>query len=214
MKKFLIPLLAVLAVGVLSYYYAPLSFLLLIIVALSVAVLLLAGIVRAFRRGISSNWVKVPTVVGVICIIGILVGLLRPLEPAIRTSGSVSEVLAYAYKTDQADRKSLRPYIRMFRSELVLRDSIRLDQVQRLYKEQKITAPKDKFYAAFIFHHGKKSALFETAHELASEAAAVKELQDDYLVQWLAKATYDRWMVSLGKPQKYDTQETFSVSVQ
>ncbi|TPE44478.1 hypothetical protein [Pontibacter mangrovi] len=160
----------------------------------------------------SNNWVKVPVMVGVICLVGILFGLLRPLEPAILHSGSVNEVLAYAYKTDQADRKTLKSYI--IRSELVRRDSIRLNQVQRLCKKQKIAAPKDKFHAAFIFHHGKKSSLFKTAHELASEAAAVKELKDDYLVQWLAKATYDRWMVSLGKPQKYGTQETFSVSVQ
>jgi hypothetical protein len=141
-------------------------------------------------------------------------GLFRPLEHAIVSAGDVSEKLAYAYKTDQADRMTVRAYLGMFKDNMVERDSIRLEQANQLYRDNLISLPMDKFYAAFIFHHSKQSSFFQIAQELAGEAASVSELKDNYVVQWLAKATYDRWMVSLGKPQKYGTQDKFSVSVE
>lgn len=149
-----------------------------------------------------------------VCAMGVLIGLLRPLAPAVLGAGDVSEQLAYAYKTDQADRMTIGAYTGLYENSLAMRDSIRLAQVSQLYHDNQISLPKDKFYAAFVFHHSRKSELFEIAQKLAGEAAAVSELKDDYVVQWLAKATYDRWMVSLGKPEKYGTQDKFSISVE
>jgi len=213
-KEYLLPLFILISVSMLAYGYALFSFLLLLIIALSLVVVLITGFFRIFRRSISPNWLRMPVIIIAICVLGITIGLFRPFEPAIVHADNVSETLAYAYNTDQADRKTFKSYLGMFRNKVILRDSIRLDQVQQLYKEQQITKPLDKFHAAFIFHHGKKSSLYEIAYKLASEAASVNELQDVYQVQWLAKATYDRWLVSLGKSQKYGTQGKFSVSVE
>ena len=48
--------------------------------------------------------------------------------------------------------------------------------------------------------------IYRQAHSLAKEAASEPSLADNFQVQWLTKATYDRWMLSIGKEQKYDTQ--------
>lgn len=214
MKKYLFPLIVLVAVGILSYMYNLMSFLLLAVAAMSLAVLLVAGIVKVFRNSISQRWLRVPLIIIGICLVGVVAGLFRPLERAIVNSGDVSEKLAYAYKTDQADRMTVSAYLGMFNDNMAKRDSIRLEQANQLYKEDQISLPMDKFYAAFIFHHSKQSSFFQIAQELAGEAASVSELKDNYVVQWLAKATYDRWLVSLGKPQKYGTQEKFSISVE
>ncbi|MER2999320.1 hypothetical protein [Pontibacter populi] len=214
MKKYLIPFITLLAVSTLSYMYNLVSFILLMLIALSLAFLLAAGILKIFRRDLDKKWLKIPLVIMTVCITGVFIGLFRPLEQAIINTGDASEKLAYAYKTDQGDRMTVRAYLGIFKDNMAKRDSIRLEQVNKLYKENQISEPIDKFYAAFIFHHSKKSAYFEIAQKLANEAASVLKLKDDYVVQWLAKATYDRWMVSLGKPEKYGTQDKFSVSVE
>jgi hypothetical protein len=214
MKKNLIPLLALVAVGILSYMHHLVSFLLLAILALCLAILLVAGIVKAFRSSLHSKWIRVPVIIIAVCVTGVIISLLRPLEQATVSAGTVSDKLAYAYKTDQTDRMTLSAYLGLFEESMAKRDNIRLKQVNQLYKNNHIVLPMDKFYAAFIFHHSKKSSFFEIAQKLAGEAAAVSELKGDFVVQWLAKATYDRWMVSLGKPEKYGTQDKFSVSVE
>ncbi|WP_439880294.1 hypothetical protein ACSX1A_14150 [Pontibacter sp. MBLB2868] len=213
MKKNLVLLVILIIVGILSFMYNLVSLLLLAIIVLSFAVILVAGTVKVFRTSLSARWFKVPLIIIAVCVSGVIAGLFRPLEPAVVRSGDVSDKLAYAYNTDQADRMTIKAYLGMLNDSMVKRDSIRLEQVSQLYRDNKISQPMDKFYAAFIFHHSKKSSLFEIAQKLASEAASVSELKDNYVVQWLAKATYDRWMVSLGKPQKYNTQDKFSVSV-
>ncbi len=207
-------MIVLVAVGILSYTYNLMSFLLLAIAAISLAVLLVAGIVRVFRTSLNPRWIRVPLIITGICLAGVVAGLFRPLEQAVVSNGDVSEKLAYAYKTDQEDRMTVRAYLGMFKDNMAKRDSIRLEQANQLYRNNQISLPMDKFYAAFIFHHSKQSSFFEIAQALAREAASVSELKDNYVVQWLAKATYDRWMVSLGKPQKYGTQDKFSVSVE
>ncbi|MFD2515391.1 hypothetical protein ACFSRY_16070 [Pontibacter locisalis] len=214
MKKTFIPLITLLPVGILAYMYNLISLLLLVAIALSLAVLLVAGVVKAFHSNLSARWWRVPCMITAVCVAGVIIGLFRPLEPAVVHSGDASDKLAHAYKTDQADRMTIKAYLSMLNDSMAKRDSIRLEQVTLLYKESQISKPIDKFHAAFIFHHSKKSTLFETAQKLAGEAASVSELKDNYVVQWLAKATYDRWMVSLGKAQKYGTQDKFSVSVE
>ena len=215
MKKNLTALIAFIPVLVLAYMYNVTGFLLLGLIAFSLLILIGAGLLRLFRNKLNPRWTSVPLMVIAICLSGVIVGLFRPLEPAIKQSGSVSDKLAYAYQTDQSDRMTMKTYLTIFPGEKMSnRDSIRLQQVNQLYQKGQINKGRDKFYAAFIFHHSKKNQLYETAQKLANEAASVHELKDDYVVQWLAKASYDRWMVSLGKPQKYGTQDKFSVSVE
>ncbi|MCP2044980.1 hypothetical protein [Pontibacter sp. HSC-36F09] len=214
MKKYFTPLLFLIPVGILSYSYSLTSFLLLAVIALCLTALLVVGIAKIFRPSLDQKWMRLPLIITTICALGVLVGLLRPLDPAVVNAGDASQKLAYAYETDQADRMTVGAYLSLFEDSMAERDSIRLMQVTQLYQDKQISLPIDKFYAAFVFHHSKKSELYEIAQKLAGEAAAVSELKDNYVVQWLAKATYDRWLVSLGKPEKYGTQDKFSISVE
>ena len=213
MKPYLLLLLALIAVGLLNYHYSFVSFLLIGIIGLSVAVLLVVGLIKIFNKQRNGRWLKIPFMAVVICLVGIVIGWLRPLESATIDTVDVSKALAHAYATDQGDRKNLKFYLGLFRNTMKVRDSLRLDQVNRLHKAQLIEKPLDKFHAAFVFHHSRESQLYEIAYALASEAASAVHLKDNYLVQWLIKAAYDRWMLSIGKLQKYGTQGKISVGV-
>jgi hypothetical protein len=214
MKKYLFPLLFLIAISLLAYHYSLFSFLLVLCIALSLLILIIAGIIKLLRGSLNSIWLKLPLQIIVICIAGILIGLFRPMVPAVINTDDVSENLSYAYQTDQGDRKNLKAYLGLFREKLANRDSLRLRQVKELYTNRLIEEPLDKFHAAFVFHHGEESKDYEIAHELASQAASAEALKEVYQVQWLAKASYDRWMVSLGKPQKYDTQDKIGISIE
>ncbi|MDF9797725.1 hypothetical protein OKW21_002988 [Catalinimonas alkaloidigena] len=214
MKKYFFHLLFLIAISLLAYHYSLISFLLMLCIALSLLVLIVAGIIKLLSSSLNPIWLKLPFQIILICIVGIFIGLFRPLAPAVIHTDDVSENLSYAYQTDQGDRKNLKAYIGLFREELANRDSLRLRQVKDLYTNRLIQKPLDKFHAAFVFHHAEESKDYEIANELASQAASAEALKDVYQVQWLAKASYDRWMVSLGKPQKYDTQDKFGISVE
>lgn len=110
-----------------------------------------------------------------------------------------SEQLRISFYKDQGDRSSLR----YFRAPE--RDKPRLDLVHLLHHKNLIKTTDDKYYAAFILHHGTSQADYELAHQFASE---IKDSNREGSV-WLFQATYDRLQESMGKPQKYGTQYTF-----
>lgn len=210
-RKIILVILAGIA-AILSYQIQSFEFVLLIIILLSLIFLILAGIRNYFKR-IQPVYLKVPVIIIGIGLLGVVVSLYRPYEKAVLENGTVSDKLEYAYFTDQKDRKQLRSYIPV-RSELDRRDQIRLDQVMELHKQKEIVEPLDKFYAAFVYHHSHNSDDYKTASKLAAAAAKAPALNDHYQVQWLARASYDRYMISIGKEEKYNTQNKFSLEVE
>lgn len=204
-----------LIIGYVSYQYPLLSFVLLGMLGLILLYLLIAFLIRLIRRRIHGNWFHVPLALIGMVLAGLATGLLAPLEKPVTETGNVSENLKYAYRMDQADRKNLKFFLGAFRSQMMERDSIRLTQVLDFSQANKIADGRDKFHAAFVLHHnpGRDSALYRKAHSLAKEAASEPGLADDFQAQWLAKATYDRWMLSIGKEQKYDTQGGVSFEI-
>jgi hypothetical protein len=65
-------------------------------------------------------------------------------------------------------------------------------------------AADDYYHAAMVFQHGSEPEHFNMAHEWALRAA---ELDPDHgNAKWLAAAAEDRYLMNLGKPQKYGTQ--------
>ncbi|WP_079721025.1 hypothetical protein [Salegentibacter holothuriorum] len=148
-----------------------------------------------------------------ICISGIMISLIRPYDKAIITKGTISEKLKYAYESDQKDRRQLRSFLGYF-SDLEDRDFKRLNQIKTIRKSNNLKKPRDKFYAAFIYHHGDTSIDYKIASKLAAEAAQDEFLKDDFEVQWLRKATYDRYLLSVGKQEKYNTQNRWSFNIE
>ncbi|BAZ26022.1 hypothetical protein NIES4073_69280 [Kalymmatonema gypsitolerans NIES-4073] len=159
---------------------------------------LLLLLLRLWRRHTSIRLVLlgfVPMLASVIMLA--IANLIRPGPPALPThTHSVSDELRYIYETDQRDR--LTSYI-LFNST---RDQTRLQRVLTLDQKGLITAPEAQYHAALILQHGTCPDHFGHAYEL-SHAAAQAQVAD---AQWLSRASYDRWMLSIGKPQKYNTQ--------
>ena len=209
MKKTILVLSLTIITAILSYQINWIKYLLLIITLLCSIFLIALGFISIFKK-LKRRTFKVPVVIIAICILGVFTSLFQPYEPAIINSEDVSENLKYAYKTDQNDRKELKSYIGYF-SKLEERDNIRLTQIRECYNQDKLSKPIDKFHAAFVFHHSDNSNDYKIASELAEEAANSENLENNYTVQWLKKASHDRYMVSIGKPEKYNTQNNLSI---
>ena len=200
---------SLLIIAILSYLISSFEFILIANIALTFIFLLFAGFIRIFKK-LNVKYFKTPFRILVICIFGIGVSLFRPYEKAVTETGTLSEKLQYAYETDQKDRKQLRSFLTYF-SDLEDRDNKRLAQVKELRKEDTIKKALDKFYAAFIYHHSDNSGDYKIASKLAADAAESESLKDNYQVQWLRKATFDRYLLSIGKQEKYNTQNSFNI---
>ncbi|MBD3628446.1 hypothetical protein [Cyclobacterium sp.] len=211
MKKNIFYLANGISVIFISYEVVGLEFVWLFLCFVAVLFLFFVWIISYFRK-VKGIWIQIPLRLIGICIIGVLASLFRPYEDSAHSLGTEREQLENAYVTDQADRKYLKSYI-PFLSGLKDRDQSRLNQVKSIYERNKNLDPIEKFYAAFIFHHSADSKDYKIASKLASEAAKARHLQNHYLVHWLKKAAYDRWMVSMGKPEKYNTQNKFSIEI-
>jgi len=208
--------ICLLAVGFLSYQYPWFVFLLL---ALMVGVLLYMGtasVVWLIRNRFVWRRLRGPIILEAIIMICLGIGLLKPLpEPIVRTQ-EIEDDLRYAHSTDQGDRMNVKFFLPPFKEQMKARDSLRLVLVKEMVNKGQIEQSRDKFHASFILHHNpmKDSSMYELAHDLARQAAADPTLAGEYQVQWLAKATYDRWMLSIGQPPKYGTQGGLSVSIE
>ena len=209
MKKKILFIILIITIAVLSiqveffeFYLFGLSFLCLLCLAVT-------GIMNIFKKP-NPKIYKFSLITIGICLVGVFTSLFRPYEEAVLLSGTVGEKLQYAYKTDQNDRMQLKSFINSS-NEFQERDKARLTQVNEILEQGEAIEPIEKFYAAFIYHHSNNSKDYETASKLAATAAKEESLKANYQVQWLKKASYDRWMISIGKPEKYNTQNKLSL---
>ncbi len=81
-------------------------------------------------------------------------------------------------------------------------DSVRQVRVRALLAERAVRTGADHYHAALVLQHGNDSTAYRQAFELSREAA---ELGYDE-ARWLVPRAYDRWQLSIGKPQVYGTQ--------
>lgn len=209
-------IIGLLGVGYLSYHYPLFAFVLLVILFLTLLYVVIAAIVRWIRNTIHGNWFYGPLAIISIVLAGLIISLIVPLKDPVIQTGILSQDLAYAYKMDQGDRKNLKFFLSAYKAKMRGRDSTRLSQVLRYNEHNDLGSGIDRFHAAFVLHHNpaQDSSLYHKAHELAKEAASEPSLANDFQVQWLAKATYDRWMLSIGREQKYNTQGGVSFEIQ
>ena len=82
------------------------------------------------------------------------------------------------------------------------RDAERRQRLQGIGESGGLKEPDDYYHAAWILNHGESVEEIWQAHVLAKKAVE-RGLRR---ARWLAAATYDRWMMYQGKPQKYGTQ--------
>lgn len=113
----------------------------------------------------------------------------------------VNKTLEKLYNEDLADRqKSLKDAIPG--KELNRRDKERLIKLRKLLPEIDTSEIWNCHYVAYLFQHGKTSEDYKKAHEYARRAVNL----GSSATKWLYAATFDRWLVSQGKPQKFGTQ--------
>ncbi len=62
----------------------------------------------------------------------------------------------------------------------------------------------DYYHAAMVFQHGSDSTAYRRAYDLGLRAVALDSANAD--ARWIVPRAYDRWQVSLGRPQVYGTQ--------
>lgn len=196
----LIVLLMATSIMGVSVSWSGLAAVLMIVVAIAILGIttLLIGLLRLLRQHLSPRWLLlgfVPMLGGTLLLA--VANLTRPTPPALLTDAkSVNAELRYMFEMDQSDRNSGRFVLDS------TRDQARLQRLLILDRQGLITTAKAQYHAAMILQHGTCPDHFRRAYELA-DAAAKAQIPN---AEWLSHASYDRWMLSIGKPQKYNTQ--------
>jgi hypothetical protein len=83
------------------------------------------------------------------------------------------------------------------------RDQQREKRVKEIYEKGDLQTSADYFHAALVLQHASKPEDYLLAHEL-SVVAAVKGTKSPAL--WLAAASEDRFLMNIGRPQRFGTQ--------
>jgi hypothetical protein len=212
-KKYLFSIvLSILAITILSFVFEVTGFISYGLIVLSIWLTLAIIVIwcifwvllktrlikRLFRL---QTALKMPLLLFLSGIAGIVIPNLYALPAVPSTTLSISDQLNYMYKTDQGDRLALR-FIKLNE-----RDQERIQRVVKILEQDEILSPENMYQAATILQHGTGSEHYEMAYLLAKQA------NESGYENELWKAAYDRWMLSLGKPQVYGTQTkaTFTI---
>ena len=123
--------------------------------------------------------------------------------PAVPVAATPDEQVQKMAEMDQMDRSSGRILL------APKRDDLRVRTTERLLQNHTLSSPDSQLSAALILQHGQCPRHFQMAYEQARRAYEA----GDKDAKWLMQATYDRWQISLGKPQKYNTQPDFRPGV-
>ncbi len=111
----------------------------------------------------------------------------------------ISGRLAQLRSTDQAERQ---PGEEFDLERMIVEDRERRIEVMGYLEAGQVNRPDDLLHAALIFQHGDCPAHYTLAAQLA-ERAAKQERPDAY---WLYAAAIDRYLLSIGRLQRYGMQ--------
>lgn len=104
------------------------------------------------------------------------------------------------YEEDQNSRKVEKIDWKV----LLIQDSTRRVEVSEMIKQNKVSTSMDYFHTAMIYQHGNDSASYKLAWEYSKKAAAMDS--SNISARWLSAASFDRYSLSVRKPQIYGTQ--------
>lgn len=112
------------------------------------------------------------------------------------------------YAADQADRRVNPSDVREKRvidwKAVAPRDAARRAETQKLLAAGALKSAEDFREAAFVFQHGGATDDYLLAHTLAMVAVA----KGDKTAMWIAAATLDRYLMTVGQKQVFGTQFT------
>jgi len=106
------------------------------------------------------------------------------------------------YEADQKPRQNWLSLSNEQQAAIGREDAERRGQTQTLLAEGRLHTGEDFKRAALVFQHGSTPDDYMVAHTLGMVAVA----NGDGSALWIASATLDRYLQSIGKPQVYGTQ--------
>jgi hypothetical protein len=113
-------------------------------------------------------------------------------EPYIAPNAAMAEI----YKADQAVRQSMASF-NANAAQIEKDDAARREHVRALLEKGELRAGEDFRLAALVFQHGSEPRDYLFAHTLALVALA----KGDRSASWIASASLDRYLQSIGQPQ-------------
>jgi hypothetical protein len=118
-----------------------------------------------------------------------------------RPAARDDQELVRLFTEDQADRTpaSGRP---IDWSTVLPRDRAREARIKELYRSDALQTGADYYHAAMILQHAPAPEDYLLAHEFCVVAASKGEKR----ALWLAAATEDRFLMRIGRPQRFGTQ--------
>lgn len=112
-----------------------------------------------------------------------------------------NEEVARLYKEDQTDRTPALG-LPIEWSTVLPRDRAREARVKELYRGDALQTGADFYHAAMILQHAPAPEDYLLAHEFCIVAVSKGEKR----ALWLAAATEDRFLMRIGRPQRFATQ--------
>ena len=158
------------------------------------------------RRAVTGFLGKIVLTLLILVPWGIVLYPLLPLslaqaQPAAAPAPKDDEELARLYREDQADREP--PEGKSIDWSVVgPRDAARLARVKELYTAGRFETGTDYYHAAMVLQHAAIAEDYLLAHELCVVAISKGEEQ----AKWLAAASEDRFLMNIGRPQRFGTQ--------
>jgi hypothetical protein len=122
-----------------------------------------------------------------------------PATPTVRDN----EELVRMFQEDQADRTPSNSKDIDW-AVVGPRDKARLSRVKAIYMQNGLHTGADYYHAAMILQHGDVPEDFLLAHEFC--VAAIVKGKNDKDTRWLAAASEDRFLMNIGRPQRFATQ--------
>lgn len=107
--------------------------------------------------------------------------------------------LKQLFDEDQADRV---PGPAKDWAAVMLRDEARQARVKELIASGSLSTGTDYYHAAMVMQHASEPDDYLLAHDLCVVAISKGETR----AKWLAAASLDRFLVSIGRPQRFGTQ--------
>jgi hypothetical protein len=84
------------------------------------------------------------------------------------------------------------------------RDHARLVRVKELFAANRFRTANDYYHAAMILQHGEAPEDYLLAHEFC--VVAIIKGKNDKDTRWLAASSEDRFLMNIGRPQRFATQ--------
>jgi hypothetical protein len=114
-----------------------------------------------------------------------------------------NEEVRRLHDADQADR-ALADGSQIDWAVVLPRDQARLSRVMELFAGGGLRTANDYYRAAMVLQHGNEPEDFLLAHEFCVVAIVLGK--NDKETRWLAASAEDRFLMNIGRPQRFGTQ--------